>query len=138
LIENANFDVKPSAEIRGAKFCPSCSSYLVKYDVGRNLAFTIDRCGKCGGIWLDGNEWAALKQTKLHFDLHRIFSTDWQSQVRQQEHAKALDDIWKEQFGSDYEELMRIKKWIDAHPKAAEMYAFLNSHQAGRMAQMRK
>lgn len=138
LVENSNFDVKPSTEIRGAKFCPSCSSYLVKYEVGRNLAFTIDRCGKCGGIWLDGNEWTALKAEKLHLDLHRIFSLDWQSHIRQEQHSTALNDIWREQFGTDYEELSRIKKWIDAHPKSAEIYAFLNAHQATRVVQLRK
>jgi Zn-finger nucleic acid-binding protein len=138
LVEDANFEVKPSKETRGAKFCPACQTYLVKYDVGRNIAFSIDRCGKCGGIWLDGNEWAALKREKLQYDLHRIFSTDWQSNVRAQEHSRALQDIWREQFGADYDELMRIKGWIDGHAKSAEIYAFLNSSQAGRVAQMQK
>lgn len=138
LIQDETFDVKPSAEIRGAKFCPSCNSYLVKYDVGRNLSFTIDRCGKCGGIWLDGNEWAALKREKLHLDLHRIFSTDWQSNIRQQQHTRALQDIWREQFGSDFEELIRIKKWIDGHVKSAEIYAFLNSGASGRLAAQKR
>jgi Zn-finger nucleic acid-binding protein len=138
LVEDANFEVKPSTEIRGAKFCPACLTYLVKYEVGRNIAFTIDRCGKCGGIWLDGNEWTALKKAKLQFDLHRIFSTDWQSNVRQQQHTRALEDIWKEQFGADYDELMRIKKFIDAHPKSSEIYAFLHSNVSSRVAQMQK
>jgi Zn-finger nucleic acid-binding protein len=132
--KDADFDVKPSTEVRGAKFCPACHTYLVKYDVGRNIAFTVDRCGKCGGIWLDGNEWTALKRENLHLDLHRIFSTDWQSNIRQDQHASALQDIWREQFGSDYDELMRFKKWIDAHPKSAEMYAFLNSAASGKVA----
>ncbi len=120
-------NVKPSSERAGAKFCAHCKSYLVKYDVAADASFTIDRCGKCGGMWLDGNEWDQLKSRSLHTDIHRIFSTDWQSQIRANEHGKALEDIWREQFGSDYEELMRIKKWIDSHAKAPEVYAFLQA-----------
>ena len=123
--------VRPSAERAGAKFCPDCKSYLVKYDVASDAPFTIDRCGTCGGMWLDGNEWDQLKSRSLHTDIHRIFSTDWQSQLRAEEHGKALEEIWRGQFGSDFEELMRIKKWIDGHDKAPEIYAFL---QAERLA----
>lgn len=124
--------LKPSKEVKGAKFCPHCSTYLVKYDVGAEVNFTVDRCGKCGGIWLDGNEWNQLKARSLHRELHNVFSTNWQSNIRMEEHAKALEAIWKEQFGSDYDELIRVKKWIEAHPKSAEMYAFLRPEYKGR------
>ncbi len=122
----------PSAERAGAKFCAHCKSYLVKYDVASDAPFTIDRCGKCGGIWLDGNEWDQLKSRALHTDMHRIFSTDWQSQLRAEEHGKALEQIWREQFGADFDELMRIKTWIDSHAKAPEMYAFLQAERISK------
>jgi len=41
----------------GTRHCPECETFMLAQDVsygGERLE--IDRCGKCGGIWLDKNE----------------------------------------------------------------------------------
>jgi Zn-finger nucleic acid-binding protein len=36
------------------------------------LSFAIEHCGQCEGVWLDKDEWTALKGRSLHDDLQRI------------------------------------------------------------------
>jgi Zn-finger nucleic acid-binding protein len=41
----------------GERHCPECDTFLLVQDVAYGGAqVEIDRCGKCGGIWLDKNE----------------------------------------------------------------------------------
>src|SRR5580693_8391155 len=44
-----------SGEKPGARFCPQCSYILMKYKVGHQVGFSLNRCGHCGGIWFDRN-----------------------------------------------------------------------------------
>ena len=62
-------------ETQRAKLCPNCEKILLRYNIGHGLHFSVDHCGSCGGIWLDGNEWAILKKKGLHDEIHKIFST---------------------------------------------------------------
>ena len=126
-----------SGEKLGAKFCPVCQYLLVKYKVGHQTNFSLDRCGHCGGVWLDKNEWDILKSRNLHDDVHLMFSPAWQAAVRSEQHEAAMDEIWREHLSeADLSEIRRVKQWIDAHPKAAELRAFLlyNAKKTGATA----
>ena len=60
LVHGENLPEKPpeegislvSGEMSGARFCPECKYILMKYAVGHQLGFSLNRCGHCGGIWL--------------------------------------------------------------------------------------
>ena len=52
-------------EFELARLCPKCRRILVKYKVGRNIPFKIDRCGNCAGVWLDENEWENVKRAGI-------------------------------------------------------------------------
>ena len=109
-----------------AKLCPECGHLLRRYPVGHGIDFGVDRCGNCGGMWFDANEWEVLKSQKLHDDVHKIFSEIWQRQIRDEEHQAATEAFYREKFGSDgYEKAQEIKTWIDAHPHKSELRAFL-------------
>jgi Zn-finger nucleic acid-binding protein len=115
-------------ETKRGKLCPDCGAILVPYKVGRDTGFSLDRCGQCGGIWFEKNEWATLRARNLHDDIHLIFAKPWQDEVRQRELAKMREARLRQTFGdADYDELMRIKTWLDARPKSQEMYSFLLS-----------
>lgn len=114
-----------SGETTGPRFCPSCRFVLVKYSVGKGTQFAINRCGHCGGMWLDKNEWEILKSRNLHDDLHLVFSDSWQSNVRAEEHSQAMAEIFREHLGEELEEITRIKKWLKSHPKSDALHAFL-------------
>jgi Zn-finger nucleic acid-binding protein len=109
-----------------AIFCPECHHMLTKYHVGHGIDFLIDHCGQCNGIWLDGREWEALRARRLHDEIQSIFTTRWQSEARREEYQRLVRRRYQARFGDDLDELLRIRRWIDAHPKRTELLAFLN------------
>ncbi len=98
----------PEFEI--ARLCPRCRRILVKYKVGKNIPFRIDRCTNCAGVWLDEDEWEILKSRNLHDDLSNIFTDHWQAEVAREETRATLDQIYESKFGSaDYERMKEFK-----------------------------
>ncbi|CAN5247929.1 hypothetical protein BH10CYA1_BH10CYA1_09560 [soil metagenome] len=117
-----------SGEAQGAKFCPECKYILIKYKVGHDVGFSLNRCGHCGGIWFDKNEWEIMKSRNLNDDVHFVFSEAWQSAVREEEHKTAMDEILRQRIGdADLKEIQRVKTWLQSHPKSSELYAYLLS-----------
>ena len=41
------------ADHQKAKLCPECRRIMLRYKVGHGLAFTLDQCSSCNGIWFD-------------------------------------------------------------------------------------
>ena len=82
-----------------AKLCPECGAILVPYKVGHELPFSLDRCGHCGGIWFEKNEWEALCAWNLHDDLHFIFSKPWQDAVALAARAEQRETRLRQTFG---------------------------------------
>jgi Zn-finger nucleic acid-binding protein len=111
-----------------AKLCPECNRILIKYRVGHGANFSIDKCGNCGGVWFDKNEWEALKARDLHDDVYLIFTSPWQDQIRSQESRRAQEEIYRKKFGvEDFNQIQRVKAWIDRHPRKQEILAYLMS-----------
>lgn len=119
----AQFDV---VDVERARLCPECSRIMLRFRVGKGLAFYVDRCGDCGGLWLDKNEWQALQARELHDDLHYVFSAAWQDQVRNEELA-ASREVWLlKQLGEErYQYLKEIKEWLEQHPHRSALMAYL-------------
>lgn len=113
-------------EFELARLCPKDRRILIKYKVGRNLSFSIDRCGNCGGVWLDDTEWALLKERNLHDELNKFFTDHWQDEVQREETRKTLEQIYKEKFGEvDYTKIKDFKVWMNDHEKSGEIMAFI-------------
>lgn len=111
-----------------AKLCPECNKILIKYRVGHGANFSLDQCGNCGGVWFDKDEWEALKARDLHEDVYLIFTAPWQDQVRGQESRRAQEELYRKKFGDEgFNEIQRMKAWIDAHPRKQEILAYLMS-----------
>jgi Zn-finger nucleic acid-binding protein len=106
--------------------CPECRFRMVKFLVGRGLDFTVDHCEGCKGIWLDQNEWEALKKRNLHDDLNSIFTSFWQTGAQREIRKKKLEGIYVSRFGAeDYAEIKRIRWWLDTKMNKEELLAFL-------------
>lgn len=113
-------------EFELARLCPVDRRILIKYRVGRNLPFKIDRCSNCAGVWLDDREWVSLKQRNLHDELNKIFTDHWQEEVKREETRRTLDSIYEQKFGAeDYRRIRDFKKWAEGHEKSGEILAFL-------------
>jgi Zn-finger nucleic acid-binding protein len=116
----------PVAESGKAKLCPECGRFLTRAKVGHALGFHLERCANCGGIWTDANEWEVLKSRNLHDNLHFIFSGAWQADVMRQERERAHEQLLRKKLGeADFAEVKRVRAWLDAHPRRAELYAVL-------------
>ncbi len=109
-----------------AKLCPQCQRIMLRYKVGHDLAFLLDQCGNCNGIWFDKNEWEALKQRNLHDEVHLVFSAPWQAAIRKEEARKLLMSIYAESFQNDYEKIKQLKTWIENHPEKEKILHYLS------------
>jgi Zn-finger nucleic acid-binding protein len=106
--------------------CPECRFRMVKYLAGRGLPFTIDHCHGCKGIWLDGNEWEALKKRNLHDDLNLMFTSFWQNEATRDARKNKMEQIYTGRFGEDdYAEIKRIRYWLETKTNREELIAFL-------------
>ncbi len=113
-------------EFELARLCPKCRRILVKYKVGRNIPFKIDRCGNCAGVWLDQDEWETLRSRNLHDELNKIFTNHWQEEVKREETRNALRSIYEQKFGKeDYEKIRMFKSWVNEHEKSGEILAYI-------------
>lgn len=106
--------------------CPECRFRMVKFLVGRGLGFTLDHCEGCKGIWLDRNEWEALKKRNLHDDLNLMFTVFWQNEANRSARKRRMQDIYTGRFGADdYAEIKRIRSWLDPKVNREELLAYL-------------
>lgn len=120
-------DTIKMADVELARLCPDCRRILVKYKVGRDINFTLDRCGGCGGVWFDKDEWNTLKERNLHDNLYEFFTEPWQSEVRREEERRNMEFIFKSKFGEeDFKRLKDFKQWMDKHEMKNEILAFVN------------
>ena len=127
----------PVKETETPKFCPDCGRFLRRHKVGHGVSFSIDRCGTCGGFWLDANEWEMLRSRGMHDRLHFVASDAWQAEIARQDREKGHEQIVKEKLGAeDLEKIKAIKAWMDGHPRRVELYAFLldKKPEAGKAA----
>jgi Zn-finger nucleic acid-binding protein len=113
------------SDVQHAKLCPSCARIMLRYRVGHGAAISLDVCGSCSGIWFDRNEWLALKARGLHDDLHRVATEPWQAEVRREETRTRLEALYRKRCGADYDEVVRVRRWLRAHPERQSILAFL-------------
>ncbi len=115
----------PVTDSTQAKLCPECQHFLRRARVGHGVAFCIERCGFCGGIWLDRNEWEVLRNHNLHDDLHFIFSAAWQQRVVEEEQREVRQQRVGALLGPDFARVRDFKAWVAAHPQRSVIMAFL-------------
>jgi len=127
----ADGPARPVDDTGFAMKCPDCGHILRRDRVGHELAFALDHCGHCGGVWFDGGEWETLKSRNLHDEVHAIFSHVWQSRVSQEERAREQAHLLQAKFGdADLAEARRIRAWLAGHPKKYDLYALIHPDQA--------
>ena len=109
-----------------AKICPDCGRILLKFKVGHGLDFRLDHCNSCNGVWFDKNEWEMLESRNLHDEIHKIFTTAWQNDVRAEERNQYFEKMYQEKFGDDYAKIIEFKNWLDDHDLKNTILAFLS------------
>ena len=110
-----------------ASFCPECHHLMRRAKVGHGLAFYLDRCSHCGGNWFDRGEWEILKAHNMHDKVHLVFSEPWQSQIRQAEFNRVLEETYRSALGDeDYAQALKIRAWLEEHPHRDYILSVLN------------
>lgn len=123
----ASADAPEAVDTPRALVCPQCDHLMLKYRVGRDIAFRLDQCGQCGGFWFDRNEWEALKARNLHDDIHRVVTAQWQRAARMEASQQRWQRHYASLFGTeDYTEIRRVKTWLSSHDQRAALLAYLN------------
>lgn len=118
---------EPGEDSPAGKRCPEDGYFLIRHAVGHGVSFHVERCGHCGGVWLDAGEWEALRAHGLGRSLHLVFTSAWQADVgRQQREALAEQRLTQWLGEADYAEAKRIRAWIDGHERSYELRAFLD------------
>lgn len=112
---------------RRASFCPECNHLMRRAKVGHGLEFYLDRCSHCGGSWFDRGEWEILQAHNIHDKVHLVFSESWQSQIRQAEFNRVLEETYRSALGDeDYAQTLRIRSWLEQHPHRDYILSVLN------------
>lgn len=108
------------------KLCPNCQRMMARYKIFPDVAYYLDRCNHCNGIWFDKNEWEALAERNLQDDLHEFFTHPWQDRLREQEAAHKMEKIYISKFGEvDYALIQNIRGWLRDHPQSQMLLAYL-------------
>ena len=106
--------------------CPDCGRFLRKYRIGATVDFHIDRCNHCNGVWLEANEWQALKAGDLHDEVNQFFTKPWQDSIQSKATAATLDAIYLQRFGAtDYQKIRQMRDWLKEHPNRNMLIAFM-------------
>ncbi len=124
---NGELPMSPVGAANKAKLCPECGHILRRYQVWPEVKFYLDRCNKCYSVWLDRDEWKVLRSRRLHDQIHRFFSEEWQNNLRAEESRRRMEMIYVERFGGeDYARLKEVRAWIERHPRRGAIMAYLS------------
>ncbi len=114
-----------AAEVRR---CPDCAYLLTRYAVGHGVAFSVDRCGRCNGVWFEKEEWSVLRARGLHDNLREMFNPRWQSVVRAEARDRRAAERLAVHLGSDAARVRDFGEWVATHPRRNEILAYVQSY----------
>ncbi len=109
-----------------AALCPECQRYLSRAKVNLNTPFYVERCMQCRGIWCDYGEWDILAKLGLHTTIEQLFTNEWQSRVRVQQHSEQERQALIEKLGSALAaRVFDLAEVLEKHPNADFGVAYL-------------
>lgn len=125
-IENEFATPFPIANNDRAILCPDCGRLLRRYQIWPNLAFILDRCRSCNGIWFDRNEWQTLQAQNLHTHINVFFTEVWQEKLRGEEMHGRYQKMYLALFGEqDYQRIKEIRLWLNNNSNGSRLLAYL-------------
>ncbi|MEO5913225.1 MAG: hypothetical protein ABIS50_03260 [Luteolibacter sp.] len=114
-----------SADSAGVLICPETGTFMSRFKVGHGFPFSIDR-SVTGGVWFDGGEWEALRQRNFHDEIHLVFTSPWQKQVRNEKAQATYEDTLNTSLGADLlERLTSLRAELMDHPHRNLALAYL-------------
>lgn len=109
-----------------AALCPGCNHYLARAKVGLKIPFYVERCPNCGGIWCDHGEWEVLEKLGLNGAIQQLFSSEWQTRVKEIEYANRERQATIEKLGEDLAtKVFELAELLKSHPNGDFGVAYL-------------
>ncbi|WP_084639340.1 zf-TFIIB domain-containing protein [Geitlerinema sp. PCC 9228] len=126
VVENMDLEFESPSHDKKAGLCPDCQRYLSRAKIPIKKPFFVERCPSCNGIWLDAGEWNALTQLGLVSGLEKIFSSEWQTNLREKQQAEKERDATIKKLGPELaEKLFEIADLLENHPEGEFGVAYL-------------
>ena len=124
---NQDIDYQPSRYDNRAGLCPNCGFYLVRGRINlRKVAFFLERCPACKGVWCDSGEWDVLSELGLSAYIPVLFTDEWQSRVRVAESELREQVATAEKLGPEIaERLFELATLLENHPNGDFGVAYL-------------
>ena len=122
-----DLEYQPSRYDTRAGLCPNCGFYLVRGRINlQQVAFFLERCPGCKGIWCDEGEWAILNELGLSAYIPVLFTDEWQTRVRIAEAESRERKATAEKLGPEIaEKLFELAKLLEEHPNGDFGVAYL-------------
>ena len=109
-----------------AALCPECSRYLSRAKVNLKTAFYLERCLNCSGIWCDKGEWDVLFKLGLHTTIEQLFSSEWQTRVRERQQVDKEREATIEKLGPELaSRIFELAEALAKHPNGDFGVAYL-------------
>jgi Zn-finger nucleic acid-binding protein len=117
------------SEMNGAvRLCPVTGRLMARARVSNDDALLLDYSSAAQAVWFDKGEWDRLIALGLHDVLDAVVSDKWQAGLKLAASRERTEKSMRVRFGDiGYEELVRMRAWLDAQPNRTEMIAFLNA-----------
>ncbi len=122
----ADLSYTPSLLDSRTALCPNCRGFLSRARVGSANPFYVERCPQCGGMWCDRGEWEVLAGLGLHTMIDQLFSSDWQSRMREREFTTRERLALIDKLGSDLaRQIFDLAEQLEKHPHGDFGVAYL-------------
>jgi Zn-finger nucleic acid-binding protein len=106
--------------------CPEGHGILSRTKVAWDDPFYLERCSKCGGMWLDAGEWRRLTEEDLIEHLDDLFEPAWRRRLQREEGQVNLRETLTERLGDDLVgQLETLAASLATHRDASLALAFL-------------
>lgn len=111
---------------KNALICPVTGTIMQKFRINNDSTHKLDYSPRVGGVWLDAGEWEYLKSQGIACSLNKIFTDQWQKQLRDNDTKSTLEQLYIKKFGeADYKKVKELREWMNNKATRSELRAYL-------------
>lgn len=125
-LESASDSVEVEVqETEKAMICPKSGGLMTKYRIANDTDHRLDLSASIGAVWLDKGEWELLRQKGLIGSVNSIFTDHWQSEIRSQESAEIMTEMYQRKFDDKYDQIKVFRTLLNEMDCKSEVLAYL-------------
>ena len=128
---------KDVVDVHKPKLCPQDGHIMLRHHLEPAASFWIDRCGVCGGVWFDPQEWEATVAAGLHEHLPLLVSDAWQREREAAASRHFHEERLRQALGNlDFERVETFRRWVERHEQAHLIWPRLRPDADGSAPEM--